>query len=281
MVDAAQFGYIGKRHLELALADSTHAADAQIAWKSFQLNPAAPRFPQMTNAERLAKKYGRDLAGRTKCIATSPRARPVSDPFRSRPRGPHQFVRRAPADSSRRRIGPAGQHRRAGCLPRISPRGGTSAITSSFRPSATGSAWTVTRSANCSPAIVSLKTCRNRPKRAHSASAVCLSSCSIVITRFRGLKRMNCTPRGAATGIHPNPRLIRRRRGWGWGLGAGGWGLGAGGWGLVLGLKGAGTCGLETCSQGARARRPPIGAACSRRTGRSRRRVRPGSWPSS
>jgi len=56
------FCYIGKRHLELALAGSTHAADAQIAWKSFQLDPAAPRFPQMTNAERLAKKYGRDLA---------------------------------------------------------------------------------------------------------------------------------------------------------------------------------------------------------------------------
>ena len=56
------FCYIGKRHLELALASSTHGVDTEIAWKSFQLDPAAPRVPQMTNAERLARKYGRDLA---------------------------------------------------------------------------------------------------------------------------------------------------------------------------------------------------------------------------
>lgn len=50
--------YIGKRHLEAALARFEHANEVQTVWKSFQLDPQAPRLPQSTSYDRLAKKYG-------------------------------------------------------------------------------------------------------------------------------------------------------------------------------------------------------------------------------
>jgi predicted DsbA family dithiol-disulfide isomerase len=57
---ACPWCYIGKRHLEQALATFEHAADVEIRWRAFELDPAAPRVRDgsQTYAERLAKKYG-------------------------------------------------------------------------------------------------------------------------------------------------------------------------------------------------------------------------------
>jgi predicted DsbA family dithiol-disulfide isomerase len=50
--------YIGKRRFERALADFPHAADVDVVWHSFELDPQAPRSSDVPPAERLAAKYG-------------------------------------------------------------------------------------------------------------------------------------------------------------------------------------------------------------------------------
>jgi predicted DsbA family dithiol-disulfide isomerase len=50
--------YVGKHHLDRALADFAHADEVEIAWKAFELDPAAPAVRPGTQVERLASKYG-------------------------------------------------------------------------------------------------------------------------------------------------------------------------------------------------------------------------------
>jgi predicted DsbA family dithiol-disulfide isomerase len=55
--------YIGKRRLEKALATFTEqhdgkAGDVEIVWRSFELDPSAPKVPVETVAEALGRKYG-------------------------------------------------------------------------------------------------------------------------------------------------------------------------------------------------------------------------------
>jgi predicted DsbA family dithiol-disulfide isomerase len=50
--------YIGKRRLETALDRTGHRDDVEIVYRSFQLDPAAPRVPDQTVAEHLGEKYG-------------------------------------------------------------------------------------------------------------------------------------------------------------------------------------------------------------------------------
>src|SRR3954453_6850719 len=50
--------YIGKRRFERALADFPHAAEVDVVWHSFELDPDAPRTTDVPPAERLAAKYG-------------------------------------------------------------------------------------------------------------------------------------------------------------------------------------------------------------------------------
>ncbi|HSP37434.1 MAG TPA: DsbA family oxidoreductase [Frankiaceae bacterium] len=50
--------YIGKRRFERALADFPHAAEVDVIWHSFELDPQAPRATDSPPAERLAAKYG-------------------------------------------------------------------------------------------------------------------------------------------------------------------------------------------------------------------------------
>jgi len=50
--------YIGKRRLETALADFPHAEDVEVVWRSFQLDPSAPREATESIAEHLGHKYG-------------------------------------------------------------------------------------------------------------------------------------------------------------------------------------------------------------------------------
>jgi predicted DsbA family dithiol-disulfide isomerase len=50
--------YIGKRRLEAALGQIGHGDDVEIVYRSFQLDPTAPRVPEHTVAEHLGAKYG-------------------------------------------------------------------------------------------------------------------------------------------------------------------------------------------------------------------------------
>lgn len=52
------FCYIGKRHLELALAKFPHRDDVQIVWHSFELDPSAPAELPEGLVEHIAHKYG-------------------------------------------------------------------------------------------------------------------------------------------------------------------------------------------------------------------------------
>jgi len=67
--------YIGKRRLENALAGFPHAEDVEIVYRSFQLDPSAPRVPEHTVAEHLGAKYGggpeagQQMVERTEAVA--------------------------------------------------------------------------------------------------------------------------------------------------------------------------------------------------------------------
>ncbi|MGH9056859.1 MAG: DsbA family oxidoreductase [Acidimicrobiales bacterium] len=50
--------YIGKRRFEAALARFEHAADVEVRWKSFELDPSAPFRRSGTMSGHLAAKYG-------------------------------------------------------------------------------------------------------------------------------------------------------------------------------------------------------------------------------
>jgi predicted DsbA family dithiol-disulfide isomerase len=53
--------YVGKRRFENALARFDGRADVEVIWRSFELDPGAPREP-IPLAERLSKKFNVDLA---------------------------------------------------------------------------------------------------------------------------------------------------------------------------------------------------------------------------
>ncbi|MDQ3850424.1 MAG: DsbA family oxidoreductase [Actinomycetota bacterium] len=50
--------YIGKRRFEAALAAFPHRDDVAVTWRSFELDPHAPRVRSESPAEALAAKYG-------------------------------------------------------------------------------------------------------------------------------------------------------------------------------------------------------------------------------
>ena len=50
--------YIGKRRFETALAGFDGAADVEVTWRSFQLNPEQPRGARTTHDEYLRAKIG-------------------------------------------------------------------------------------------------------------------------------------------------------------------------------------------------------------------------------
>jgi predicted DsbA family dithiol-disulfide isomerase len=50
--------YLGKRRLESALARFEHAAEVEVVWRSFELDPGAPRVPELPPSEHLQQKYG-------------------------------------------------------------------------------------------------------------------------------------------------------------------------------------------------------------------------------
>src|SRR5215469_8794755 len=54
--------YLGKRRLEHALDRFPQRKDVQVLWRSFELDPNAPRRRERSAAEHLAGKYGMTLA---------------------------------------------------------------------------------------------------------------------------------------------------------------------------------------------------------------------------
>jgi predicted DsbA family dithiol-disulfide isomerase len=55
---ACPWCYVGKRRLEAALARFEHAADVQLVWRAFELDPSSPPVRDGDYVERLARKYG-------------------------------------------------------------------------------------------------------------------------------------------------------------------------------------------------------------------------------
>ncbi len=53
--------YIGKRRLESALEAFEHRDEVTVLWRSFELDPEAPKAVDGTASERLAAKYGMSL----------------------------------------------------------------------------------------------------------------------------------------------------------------------------------------------------------------------------
>jgi predicted DsbA family dithiol-disulfide isomerase len=61
--------YIGKRRFESALARFEHADEVEIVWRSFELDPGAPRDGSTVDlVDHLATKYGTDAAGATQML---------------------------------------------------------------------------------------------------------------------------------------------------------------------------------------------------------------------
>ena len=61
---ACPWCYIGKRHLEQALATFEHAREVEVVWHAFELDPTAPRLRTdgLRDVERISKKYGVPVA---------------------------------------------------------------------------------------------------------------------------------------------------------------------------------------------------------------------------
>ncbi len=55
---ACPWCYVGKRRFEAALERFEHRDDVQVVWRSFELDPDAPREREGDRAARLARKYG-------------------------------------------------------------------------------------------------------------------------------------------------------------------------------------------------------------------------------
>jgi predicted DsbA family dithiol-disulfide isomerase len=58
---ACPWCYVGKRRFEAALAAFEHRDDVRVTWRSFELDPAAPREREGERAARLAEKYGMSI----------------------------------------------------------------------------------------------------------------------------------------------------------------------------------------------------------------------------
>jgi predicted DsbA family dithiol-disulfide isomerase len=55
---ACPWCYVGKRRFEAALAAYEHRDEVQVTWRSFELDPTAPRQREHDGATHLAEKYG-------------------------------------------------------------------------------------------------------------------------------------------------------------------------------------------------------------------------------
>jgi predicted DsbA family dithiol-disulfide isomerase len=58
---ACPWCYVGKRRFEAALTGFEHRDDVRVRWRSFELDPSAPREREGDRSVRLAEKYGMTL----------------------------------------------------------------------------------------------------------------------------------------------------------------------------------------------------------------------------
>ena len=58
---ACPWCYVGKRRFEAALAGFPHSDAVTVTWRSFELDPHAPRQHDMSQPELLARKYGMSI----------------------------------------------------------------------------------------------------------------------------------------------------------------------------------------------------------------------------
>jgi predicted DsbA family dithiol-disulfide isomerase len=58
---ACPWCYVGKRRFETALAEFEHRDEVDVTWRSFELDPSAPRERTGDRTARLAEKYGMTL----------------------------------------------------------------------------------------------------------------------------------------------------------------------------------------------------------------------------
>jgi predicted DsbA family dithiol-disulfide isomerase len=59
---ACPWCYVGKRRFERAMAEFEHRDDVEVVWRSFELDPAAPRRQTEKVTAMLSRKYGIPLA---------------------------------------------------------------------------------------------------------------------------------------------------------------------------------------------------------------------------
>lgn len=55
---ACPWCYVGKRRFEAAMREFEHAGQIEVVWRSFELDPQAPRVHAESQNELLARKYG-------------------------------------------------------------------------------------------------------------------------------------------------------------------------------------------------------------------------------
>lgn len=55
---ACPWCYVGKRRFEAALAGFEHRDQVEVTWRSFELDPSAPREREGDRVDQLARKYG-------------------------------------------------------------------------------------------------------------------------------------------------------------------------------------------------------------------------------
>ena len=67
---ACPWCYVGKRHLEQALTEFEGADDVQVTWRSFELDPSAPRQGAHSLNAYLAQKYGVEVNPLVALLAT-------------------------------------------------------------------------------------------------------------------------------------------------------------------------------------------------------------------
>ena len=59
---ACPWCYVGKRRFEAALAQFEHRDEVRVSWRSFELDPSAPREREGDRAARLAEKDGMTMS---------------------------------------------------------------------------------------------------------------------------------------------------------------------------------------------------------------------------
>ncbi len=102
--------YIDKRRFEAALADFEHADEVELVWRSFELDPGAPRTQETSSLEHLVEKYGMSPGqARAAQARVSELAQAEGLDYRLEAGTPRKLLRRAPPAAARACARPAGR----------------------------------------------------------------------------------------------------------------------------------------------------------------------------